>query len=142
MDQELKPPPPPAGLFVGTSQQTLFWIRWAHARNRGRAYSWEQFAFEQAHENASREFETRTNVGLAKSDSDRPTSDAARRAEIRSNWLNAKLGDRSDLDLVAMGGPAYNTIQDWRSGKETTRKRYIQGKLAKALSCEISEVPE
>ena len=69
-----------------------------------------------------------------------------RRGKTRSAWLESTLTQHpdwsSDLDIAAHGGPSYNTIQRYRSGTKSTRDNYVRKKLAKALGCNIPEVPE
>ena len=48
----------------------------------------------------------------------------------------------SDLDIQNNGGPAYNTIGRYRSGRSTTRESYVRSKLAKAFGCDVTEVPK
>jgi hypothetical protein len=72
-------------------------------------------------------------------------SGQSKRGKIRAAWLDKKRSDRewtSDLDIVQNGGPTYNPIRRYRSGRKSTRDAYVRGKLAKAFGCEISEVPE
>jgi hypothetical protein len=69
----------------------------------------------------------------------------ADRGKIRSSWLDAKCaakGCNSDLDIENNGGPTYNTIQRYRSGKKSTRDTYVRGLFAKVFGQDISEVPE
>jgi hypothetical protein len=67
------------------------------------------------------------------------------RSKIRSNWLDQKLAQQkdwtSDTDIEHNGGPAYNTIQRYRSGAVSTRELYVRRQLANAFKCEIAEVP-
>jgi len=48
----------------------------------------------------------------------------SRTSEIRSTWIDRKLAEHtewtSDTDIEANGGPAYNTIQRYRSGAKST----------------------
>jgi hypothetical protein len=65
--------------------------------------------------------------------------------KIRSDWLDSQISARrwtSDTDIESNGGPTYNTIQRYRSGKESTRDTYVRGKLADAFECKIAEVPK
>ena len=68
------------------------------------------------------------------------------RAKVRSLWLDQKLGQHqewiSDPDIAANGGPAYNTIRRYRSGRVSTRDLYVRRKFAKAFECEVASVPE
>jgi hypothetical protein len=68
-----------------------------------------------------------------------------RRGKTRSEWLNLRRAKKkwtSDLDIQENGGPTYNTIRRYRSGAKSTRDPYVRQKLAEALDCEISDVPE
>jgi hypothetical protein len=68
-----------------------------------------------------------------------------RRAKTRSAWLDRmteQLKWTSDLDIQAHGGPNYNTIRRYRSGKSSTRDPYVRRELAKAFRCAIEEVPK
>src|SRR5947207_6662444 len=66
------------------------------------------------------------------------------------NWLSlrqaqALLGapdiTTPDLDIEEAGGPTYNTIQRYRSGRSSTRDVYVRRLLAKAFNCDITDVP-
>jgi hypothetical protein len=63
-------------------------------------------------------------------------------SKVRSEWLDEKKGELSDLDIEKNGGPTYNTIARWRAGKKSNRDAYVRGKLAKALNCDLQEVPK
>ncbi|HYL36593.1 MAG TPA: hypothetical protein VEV17_11825 [Bryobacteraceae bacterium] len=88
-----------------------------------------------------------TEIGPAFSErpSDAPDPSDTDRGKIRSAWLDttrvAKVWT-SDLDIQNNGGPTYNTIQRFRSGKKSTRDDYVRARLAKAFGCKISEVPK
>jgi hypothetical protein len=74
-----------------------------------------------------------------------PDDDQAQRAQTRSEWLNQKLVDNrwtADTDIAANGGPTYNTIRRYRSGKRSTRDSYVRLALSKAFRSEFSDVPE
>jgi hypothetical protein len=65
--------------------------------------------------------------------------------KIRSAWLDEQRSQKqwsSDLDIARCGGPTYNTIRRFRSGKTSTRDCYVRGRLAKTFGCEITAVPE
>jgi hypothetical protein len=68
------------------------------------------------------------------------------RASVRSAWLNQKLENHGDWDcdnaIALNGGPAYNTIRSYRRGVLTSRTGYVRKRIAKALKCDISEVPK
>ena len=69
----------------------------------------------------------------------------AMRAKTRSEWLDEKLIEKrwtADTEIVANGGPTYNTIQRYRTGKQSTRVRYVRLKLSEAFGCEVATVPE
>ena len=72
-------------------------------------------------------------------------SEAQARAKRRSEWLDSGIAANdswtSDSDIAANGGPAYNTIQGYRSGIVTTRITYIRRKLAATFKCELGYVP-
>lgn len=68
----------------------------------------------------------------------------ARRGRTRSVWLEKRIsggGWTSDLDIASNGGPTYNTIKRYRSGRKSNRDVYVRGLLSRAFKCEISEVP-
>ncbi len=71
--------------------------------------------------------------------------DKAERTKLRSGWVDQKLSQHktwtSDTDIAANGGPAYNTIQRFRSGARSTRDLYVRRQLANAFKCDITEVP-
>jgi hypothetical protein len=46
------------------------------------------------------------------------------------------------LEIQSHGGPAYNTIDRYRSGKKSTRETYVRQKFAYAFGCKLNEVPE
>ncbi len=64
----------------------------------------------------------------------------------RSAWLKKQFAGHaswtSDLDIEQAGGPAYNTIQRYRSGRKSTRDVYVRRLLAKVFNCDIADVPE
>jgi hypothetical protein len=68
------------------------------------------------------------------------------RARVRSAWLDQRLSEHptveSDTDIVKNGGPSYNTIRRYRSGRLSTRDRYVRKRIAAVFNCEITEVPE
>jgi hypothetical protein len=75
----------------------------------------------------------------------RPDLDEANRAAARAAWLNQKLIEKrwtADTDIAANGGPSYNTVQRYRSGKRSTRDPSVRLGLATAFGCEFSSVPD
>ncbi len=70
----------------------------------------------------------------------------ARRAKIRSAWLDERKARHadwtSDADIVINRGPAYNTIQLYRAGAVHSRTLYVRRKLATAFKCDLTDVPE
>jgi hypothetical protein len=68
------------------------------------------------------------------------------RAKNRTAWLDQKLAERdawtSDKDIEVNGGPAYNTIQRYRSGTKSTRDLYVRKQLARTFDCPLSDVPD
>jgi hypothetical protein len=67
------------------------------------------------------------------------------RAKRRSDWLNERLTKpnlTSDTDIAASGGPTYNTLRRYRTGKRSTRDRYVRHLIAKVFECDITKVPE
>jgi hypothetical protein len=69
----------------------------------------------------------------------------ADRGKKRSAWLDAQRGEKkwtSDLEIKTHGGPAYNTINRYRSGKKSTRDAYVRQKFAELFGCKLEEVPE
>jgi len=74
-----------------------------------------------------------------------PRAEQAKRRERRAAWLDKNIADRgwtSDTDVHANGGPAYNTIQRYRSGQKSTRDLYVRGRLANAFGCKVAKVPK
>jgi hypothetical protein len=74
-----------------------------------------------------------------------PDDDLAKRAKARSEWLDQKLVDNrwtADTEIQANRGPAYNTIQRYRSGQRSSRDPYVRLRLSSAFHCTLSEVPE
>jgi hypothetical protein len=74
-----------------------------------------------------------------------PDENQSKRATTRSEWLDKKLIEKTwtaDTDIEANGGPTYNTIQRYRSGKQSTRDRYVRIRLSKAFRCDPLDVPE
>jgi hypothetical protein len=68
-----------------------------------------------------------------------------KRGKIRSAWLDRESLERgwtSDLEISDAGGPSYNTLDRYRSGRASTREPYVRGRLAKAFDAEITQVPE
>jgi hypothetical protein len=77
--------------------------------------------------------------------SGKPDPSDADRGKTRSAWVDAKRAAEkwtSDLDIQNSGGPTYNTIQRYRSGKKSTHDPAVRLKFAAAFSCELIEVPE
>jgi hypothetical protein len=119
-------------------------------RNTWRPMSTRQFLDLVLPSNPSRTVES------SPSSSDSPPAPAAvpieaanprqRVAKNRADWLDRQLSCRpewsSDLDIHRNGGPTYNTIQRYRSGKKSAQEKYVRNKLASALGTDISEVPE
>jgi Hypothetical protein (DUF2513) len=73
------------------------------------------------------------------------TREDAERGKERSAWLDAKCGENkwtSDLEIQNNGGPAYNTIDRFRSGKISTRDRYVRQKFADLFGCALNDVPK
>lgn len=69
----------------------------------------------------------------------------ASRQETRVRWLDEQLSCKnwsSDLDIAANGGPSYNTVGRFRTGKLSAQDRYVRGKLAAAFGCKLGDVPE
>jgi hypothetical protein len=67
------------------------------------------------------------------------------RAKARSDWLDQTMIEKTwtaDTEIAVNGGPTYNTIQRYRSGKESTRDRSVRLALATAFGCEVSAVPK
>jgi hypothetical protein len=68
------------------------------------------------------------------------------KSRARCAWLDQRLDQHaswsSDNDIATSSGPAYNTIQRYRSGAASSRDRYVRQKLAKSFRCSIDEVPE
>jgi hypothetical protein len=83
-----------------------------------------------------------TPLGVA----EEANNEQQRVAKNRAEWLDRQLSCHpewsSDLDIEKNGGPTYNTIRRFRSGKKSTRERYVRSKLATALATNILEVPE
>ena len=74
-----------------------------------------------------------------------PLRNQAKRGRTRSAWLDRHRTQKqwtSDLEIESDGGPTYNTIQRYRSGKESTRDAYVRGLLAKVFGVRVAEVPE
>jgi hypothetical protein len=72
-------------------------------------------------------------------------SKQAKRGKTRSAWLDLRRSQRqwtSDLEIESDGGPTYNTIQRYRSGRESTRDAYVRGRLAKVFGVRVEEVPD
>jgi len=68
-----------------------------------------------------------------------------RRSKRRSAWLDEKCGEKkwtSDLEIQNSGGPTYNTIQRYRSGKKSTHDPSVRLKLATVFVCKLDEVPK
>ena len=66
--------------------------------------------------------------------------DQLKRGRIRSGWLDQRLIEKrwtADSDIAINGGPSYNTIQRYRSGRLSTRDRYVRIALARAFGCEV-----
>jgi hypothetical protein len=75
----------------------------------------------------------------------RPDLDEAKRAAARAAWLNQKLIEKrwtADTDIAENGGPSYNTVQRYRSGKRSTRDPSVRLGLSTAFGCEFSSVPD
>jgi hypothetical protein len=69
----------------------------------------------------------------------------ASRAKVRSAWLDKKLETRGWTRNVLSrqeNAPTYNTIRAYCEGRKTRQAIQIRFGIAKALSVEISEVPE
>ena len=85
------------------------------------------------------------NTDDLKMDGEAQNGEAQIRARRRSEWLDSGIAANSewtsDSDIAANQGPAYNTIQGYRSGITTTRITYIRKKLAAAFKCELRDVP-
>jgi hypothetical protein len=67
-----------------------------------------------------------------------------KRANARSKWLDRNRSAKewtADTEMSANGGPTYNTIQRYRSGKTSTRDEYVRQKLATTFGCKIQQVP-
>ena len=74
-----------------------------------------------------------------------PDDNEAKRGKARSNWLDQKMHDKgwtAGTALKGNGGPSYNTIRRYRSGKKSNQDRSVRSQLSKALRCSIEEVPE
>ena len=68
------------------------------------------------------------------------------RAMARSRFLDAELGAKvppsSDGDLARDSELAFKTVKSYRRGDVTRRTLYVRAKIAKALSRDLSAVPE
>ena len=77
-------------------------------------------------------------------------SDSSERSDVdrgktRSAWLEAHCTAKqwtSNAEITRNGGPTYNTIKRYQSGKKSTRDRYVRLQFANAFSCEFADVPE
>jgi hypothetical protein len=73
------------------------------------------------------------------------TPASADRGEVRSTWLEqqmARKGWTTYADIAAHGGPSYNTIRRYGSGKPSNQDRTVRAVLAKAFGCDNADVPE
>lgn len=80
----------------------------------------------------------RDNCGPRGTDS---SLEQAKRSKARSAWLDQQIALEqwsSDTDIADHGGPTYNTIQRYRSGKESTRDVYVRGRLAKVFGVRVA----
>jgi hypothetical protein len=99
-------------------------------------------------ESAGRRKPKRKSLNSAQLNSTRTAKEAREqtgRASLRSKWLDQNMNKKcwtADAEISANGGPVYNTIRRYRSGKPSTRDRYVRHRLAGAFGCEISSVPE
>jgi hypothetical protein len=74
-----------------------------------------------------------------------PTEEEAIRGQFRSRWLDDRYMERewtSDMPMEQAGGPRYNTMRRFRSGRKSTRDKSVRLAIAKTLNCSFKEVPE
>lgn len=65
-------------------------------------------------------------------------------ARLRTAWLQKPHFGQilSFGDIENRNGPSFKTIQRYANGDTTSRTPYVRGRLAHALKCAVSEVPE
>jgi hypothetical protein len=66
----------------------------------------------------------------------------ARRAKVRSEWLDERHPGWSLVDWRGHTGAAYETLRNYRDGITTTQTRSVRAKLAKAEGVEFSIIPK
>lgn len=66
----------------------------------------------------------------------------AKRAKVRSEWLDERHPGWSLVDWRDHTGAAYETLRNYRDGITTTQTRSVRAKLAKAEGVEFSIVPK
>jgi hypothetical protein len=66
----------------------------------------------------------------------------AKRAKVRSEWLDERHPGWSLVDWREHTGAAYETLRNYRDGITTTQTRSLRAKLAKAEGVEFSIIPK
>lgn len=81
---------------------------------------------------------------LAKRKLASPASQSVPVAQARRAFLRSVQSEQSisSVDIERAGGPTYKTIEKWADGYTGPRTAEIRGKIARALSLDISRVPE
>lgn len=64
-----------------------------------------------------------------------------RATSARKMWIDAMLARKQWDSYSDIGGPRYNTVKRWASGKPSTRDPYVRRLLSEAFGCKLSEVP-
>jgi hypothetical protein len=66
----------------------------------------------------------------------------AKRAKVRTEWLDERHPGWSLVDWREHTGAAYETLRNYRDGITTTQTRSVRAKLAKAEAVEFSIIPK